>query len=311
MIKLLTDKENRNFLRLWLAQLISQFGDRINQLALVGLITERAAGSTMDLAKLMAFTILPVFIIQPFAGVFVDRWDQKTTLFVCDLLRGLLVLMIPLIFFFWQSMVPIYIIVFLAFCFSRFYFPAKMSILPEIVEKNSLTMANSLVSTTGMIAFVLGCAIGGFLIDSFGSRNGFIIDAATFFLSGFIIFSMDLSKRLKVSRKEFLKTSREIVGPLRKSVWMEIKEGFFYLVNHKEIRFVINILFMLLAAAGSVYVVLIVFIQQAFHSMTRDLGVLAVCLGCGLFTGAVAYGKWGKHFLWHKTIFFSLFSGIL
>jgi len=309
MIKLLTQKENRNFLRLWLAQLISQFGDRIHQLALVGLIAERASGSTMDLAKLMSFTILPVFIIQPFAGVFVDRWDQKTTLFVCDLIRGLLVLTIPLIFFFRQSMIPIYIIVFLAFCFSRFHFPAKMSILPELVEKNSLTMANSLVSTTGMIAFVLGCAVGGFLIDYFGSRNGFFIDAATFFLSGFITFSIDLSKRVKVSRAQFLKTSKEIVGPLRKSVWLEIKEGFFYLVNHKEIRFVINILFTIMAAAGSVYVVLIVFIQQSFHSITRDLGILAVCLGCGLFVGAVSYGKWGKQFLWHKTIFFSLFFG--
>ncbi len=102
MIKLLTQTKNRNFLRLWIAQLISQFGDRIHQLALVGLIAERASGSTMDLAKLMSFTILPVFIIQPFAGVFVDRWDQKTTLFVCDLMRGLLVLLIPLIFIFWQ-----------------------------------------------------------------------------------------------------------------------------------------------------------------------------------------------------------------
>jgi len=309
MIKLLTHSENRNFLRLWLAQLISQFGDRIHQLALVGLIAERAAGSTMDLAKLLSFTILPVFIIQPFAGVLVDRWDQKTTLFVCDLMRGALVLLIPFIFIFWESIIPIYIIVFLAFCFSRFYVPAKMSILPELVEKDSLRMANSLVSTTGMIALVFGCAIGGFIVDYFGSRNGFFIDAATFFLSGLIIFSIDLSKRLKVSRAELLKTSKEIVGPLRKSVWAELKEGFSYLADHKEIRFIINILFTLLAAAGSVYVVMIVFIQKSFNSVTKDLGILAVCLGAGLFVGAIVYGKWGKRVVWYKTIFFSLFFG--
>jgi len=309
MIKILTKAENRNFLRLWLAQLISQFGDRIHQLALVGLIAERAAGSTMDLAKLMSFTILPVFIIQPFAGVFVDRWDQKTTLFVCDVMRGILVLLIPLIFIFWESIIPIYIIVFLSFCFSRFYYPAKMSMLPKLIEKDSLMMANSLVSTTGMIAFVLGCALGGFLVDYFGARNGFLIDSATFFFSGLIIFSIDLSKRLKVDGSELLKTTKEIVGPLRKSVWAEFKEGFAYLMTHKEIRFIINIIFILLAAAGSVYVVLIVFIQNSFNSVTKDLGILAVALGCGLFTGAIAYGKWGKHVVWFKTIFFSLFFG--
>lgn len=120
MIKLFTHKKNRNFLRLWSAQIISQFGDRIHQLALVGLIAERAPGSAIGLAKLLAFTILPVFIVQPFAGVFVDRWDSRTILFVCDLLRGVLVLTIPFIFIFRESMIPIYIVVFFIFCFSRF-----------------------------------------------------------------------------------------------------------------------------------------------------------------------------------------------
>lgn len=309
MIKLLTDSQHRNFLRLWLAQLISQFGDRIHQLALVGLIAERTSGSAVDLAKIMAFTILPVFLIQPFAGVFVDRWDRRTTLFLCDLARGGLVILIPLVFFFWQSMIPIYIIVFLAFCFSRFYSPAKMSILPDLVGKDHLAMANSLVSTTGMIAFVLGCALGGFFIDYFGSRTGFMIDAATFFVSALFIFSIDVSKRLKVDKTKLLRTSREIVGPIRKSVSAELKEGLRYLIRNKEIRAIISVLFTLLAAAGSVYVVLIVFVQESFNSVTRDLGVLAVCLGCGLFTGAISYGKWGRTAAWDKTIFFCLLLG--
>src|SRR3990167_4660628 len=131
MIKLLFDPKSRNFQRLWLAQLVSQFGDRINQLALVGLMAERVPGSAMELAKLMAFTIVPVFLVQPFAGVFVDRWDRRTTLLICDVVRGLLVLSIPFAFFAGQSMIPIYVVVFLAFCFSRFYSPAKMSIIPR------------------------------------------------------------------------------------------------------------------------------------------------------------------------------------
>jgi len=309
MIRLLIKKEHLNFQRLWWAQLISQFGDRIHQLALVGLVAERAHGSAMDLAKLMAFTILPVFIIQPFAGVFVDRWDRRVTLFVCDLMRGLLVLLIPLIFIFRASMVPIYMIVFLAFCFSRFYLPAKMSILPDLVKKDHLIMANSLVSTTGMIAFVLGCAAGGFLVDYFGARNGFLIDAGTFFLSGLILFSIDLPKRMKVSPSQIIKAGREIVRPLRQSVWSEIKEGLLYITRTKDIRYIMAIIFIILAAAGAVYVVLIVFVQDSFQSVTKDLGILAVCLGVGLFAGAIIYGKWGKQVVWYKTIFGSLIAG--
>jgi MFS family permease len=68
-------------------------------------------------------------------------------------------------------------------------------------------------------------------------------------------------------------------------------------------------LFVLLSAAGAVYVVLIVFVQQAFHSITRHLGVLAVTLGAGLFLGAIGYGRFGKKIAWQKIIFSCLAAG--
>ncbi|MBF0522104.1 MAG: MFS transporter [Candidatus Omnitrophica bacterium] len=310
ILEFLTHSRNRNFQRLWFAQLISQFGDRIHQLALVGLVYEKASGSPVILAKLLTFTIIPVFIIQPFAGVFVDRWDRRLTLFICDIFRGLLVLLIPFIFFFWKSLIPIYIIVFFVFCFSRFYLPAKMSIIPDIVQEDELLIANSLVSTTGMIAFVMGCALGGFLIDWFGARNGFIIDSLTFFISGAIIFFIALPSQLKLQIKEFKEEKIwQQVKEKRKSVWVEIKEGLVYLRQQKDIRFVINMLFILLASAGAVYVTMIVFIQHEFKSITKHLGVMAVCLGVGLFLGAVLYGRYGKKFAWHKVIFFCLIVG--
>jgi MFS family permease len=300
--------KNKNFLRLWLAQIISQFGDRINQLALVGLVAERFPGSAVDLAKLMSFTILPVFVIQPFAGVLVDRWDRRTTLFVCDVLRGLLVFSIAWIFMDQHSMVPIYIAVFLAFCFSRFYVPAKMSIIPDLVEEKHLLMANSLMTTTGMIAFVLGAALGGFIVDQFGSRAGLMIDGTTFFVSAVFLFSIRMTKNLKIDKEKILR-AKDLIKTAEKSMWMEIKEGLHYLISHREIRFIMGMLFTLLSAAGSVYVVIIVFIQQSFHSVTKHLGVLAVCLGIGLFLGVLAYGRWGKKIAWYKTIFYCLMAG--
>lgn len=309
MKTLLFQRKHRNFLRLWIAQLISNFGDRIHQLALVGLIAEKNPGSVFDLAKLLACTILPVFLIQPFAGVFVDRWDRRTTLFICDILRGFLVLAIPFVFIHWDSMVPIYVIVFLVFCFSRFYVPAKLSIIPDIVSRTQLLLANSLMTVTGMIAFVVGCAIGGFLIDFYGARNGFIIDAWTYFISALFLLSMRLPKKLKEYRRHVLTTSKGLVGKIKQSVWQELREGFIYLKDHKELSFILNTLFVVFAAAGSVYVVIIVFIQKAFGSVTKDLGVMAVFLGLGLFSGALLYGNFGKKYVWYKTIFFCLIAG--
>jgi len=308
MLEFFFEPKNRQFMRLWWAQLISQFGDRINQMALVGLIAERTPGSAFNLAKLLSFTIFPVFIVGPIAGAFIDRWDRRRTLFVCDILRGLLVLTIPFVFIYRDSMVPIYIVVFLIFCCSRFYIPAKMSIIPDLVPQENLLMANSLITTTGMIAFVLGVALGGILVENLGARGGFIADAFTFFISGALIISIAKDFRFRIQGADFIERSKEILR-LEKSIMAEVKEGWQYLVRQRDIRFVTNMFFTLLAAAGAVYVVIIVFIQQRFDSITRDLSILAVCLGIGLFLGALAYGRWGRKFPWYKTIFTCLIGG--
>jgi len=310
MIQFISDSRNKNFLRLWWAQLISQFGDRITQMALIGLAYELGGQqpSATSLAKLLSFTIIPVFLVGPIAGVFVDRWDRQKTLLICDIARALLVLTIPLIFMFWKTMLPIYAVIFLMFCFSRFYVPAKMSIIPEIVRQEHLLTANSLMTTTGMIAFALGCALGGFLVEWFGARGGFLFDAATFFASGLLILSMTRHLFVKIDRHAILEQGKEILQ-LERSFWHEMKDGVAYLFHKKEIRFVIATLFILLAAAGAVYVVIIVFVQQIFHSVTRHLGVLAVTLGAGLFLGTVIYGKFGRRLSWYRTIFLCLILG--
>lgn len=308
MIKLINGKEGHNFMRLWWAQLISQFGDRIHQMALIGLIAQREPGSALGLAKLLSFTIIPVFIVGPIAGVFVDRWDRRRTLLFCDIIRACLVLTIPFIFIYSRSIVPIYCIVFLIFCCSRFYVPAKMSIIPDLVPKEKLLMANSLISTTGMIAFGLGCALGGFIVEWQGVRAGFLWDAATFFISGMLIMSIRKDFRLNLDRSKIVRKGKEFLK-IERSVLSEIKEGLQYLIRNREIRFVISMLSILLAAAGAIYVVIIIFIQQTFHSVTKDLSVLAVFLAVGLFLGVLAYGKWGKKFAWYKIVFFCLVFG--
>ncbi|MCR4336193.1 MAG: MFS transporter, partial [Candidatus Omnitrophica bacterium] len=222
--------------------------------------------------------------------------------------RGSLVLMIPMIFMAWKSMVPIYIIVFLVFCCSRFYVPAKMSIIPDLVTKENLLMANSLMTTTGMIAFVLGCALGGFWVDKWGAWGGFMGDAATFFISALLIVSIGRDFRMVLNHRRILAGGKEFLK-IETSLLKEIREGLRYLVDRREIRFVVAMLFILLSAAGAVYVVIIIFIQNAFQSVTRDLGILAVALGLGLFVGAIVYGKWGKKISCDKTIFICLIAG--
>ncbi|MCM8780772.1 MAG: MFS transporter [Candidatus Omnitrophica bacterium] len=295
--------KNRNFFFLWLGQLISQLGDRLDQMALIGFIYSRAPGSTLQIAKALSFTILPIFLIGPIAGVYVDRWDRRRTMYICDFLRAGLVVSIPLFLFYTKNLLPIYFIIFTVFCIGRFFVPAKLAIIPDLVDKEDLLIANSLVHTTGMIAAILGFGISGLVVEWVGPRSGFYLDALSFLISGILIF---LITKKSFSPKRLSQVSKEIVEVIRKSILQEVKEGIFYFVRKKDIRFTVWVIFILWSALGAVYVVFIAFVQKTLHSATKDLGFLITFLGLGLFLGSLTYGRFGQRFSHYKIIFLSL-----
>ncbi len=304
--------KNRNFFLLWSGQIISQVGDRLGQMALIGFVYLRAPGSTLQIAKILSFTIIPVFLIGPLAGAYVDRWDRRRTMYTCDFLRSLLVLAIPLFLFYTKSLASIYLIIFISFSIGRFFVPAKLSIIPDLVDKKDLLVANSLINTSGMIAAVLGFGISGILVEKLGAKSGFYLDSLSFLLSGTLIFLIAQRLNLSGKSKKVTPANTESIEQIGKSVWQEVKEGIFYFIREKDIRFTAGIIFALWSALGAVYVVAIVFVQETLHSATKDLGLLVMFLGMGLFLGSLVYGKFGQRLSHYKIIFVCLVaSGIM
>ncbi|HQO37265.1 MAG TPA: MFS transporter [Candidatus Omnitrophota bacterium] len=300
--------KNRNFFLLWLGQIISQLGDRLSQMALIGLVYARE-GTSIQFAKILSFTIIPVFLIGPLAGALVDKWDRRKTMYVCDFIRAGLVVLIPLFLFYKQTFIWIYLIIFAAFSIGRFFVPAKLAIIPEIVDAKDLLLANSLINTTGMIAAVLGFGISGLIVERWGARTGFYLDAASFLVSGACIFF--ISKKVK-ARLDLGAVSKEIVKVIKQSVFAEMKDGILYFVKTRAIRLTAGIIFLLWSALGAVYVVIIVFVQRTLHSATKDLGFLIMFLGIGLFLGSLVYGRFGEKISRYKIIFICLIaSGIM
>ncbi len=276
-------------------------------MALIAFVYLRAPGSAWEIAKILSFTIIPVFLIGPIAGVYVDRWDRRRTMYVCDFLRAALVFTIPFFLFYAKSLIPIYMIIFVTFSLGRFFIPAKLSIIPDLVKEKDLLMANSLVNTTGMIAAILGFGVSGVIVEWLGAKSGFYLDALSFLVSGTFIFLI-VKKGAALSSLNIKKVGREIVEVIRKSVLQEVKEGILYFITKKDIRFTAAIIFALWSALGAVYVVLIVFVQKTLHSATKDLGLLIMFLGIGLFLGSLIYGLLGQRLSRYKIIFASLVS---
>ncbi|MDD5073041.1 MAG: MFS transporter [Candidatus Omnitrophica bacterium] len=289
----------RNFFLLWVGQIISQFGDRLNQMALIAIVYSRAPGSPFELAKFFSFTIIPSFFVSPIAGAFIDRWDRKRTMIGCDILRGLIVLVIPVAFLGLTPTFPIYTAVFLIFAVSCFFLPARLAIIPDLVSKEKLLVANSLFTVTSMIGAIFWFVIGGLLVEFLKVKGGLYLNSFVYLMSAAAIVFITGHRR----QQKKAEGSVDIEKIIETSIVREIKDGAKYLAAHSEARFAFRMLFVLMAGAGAAYAVVIVFIQDAMGSMTRDLSLLGFFLGAGFFIGSVAYGKLGHRFSKAKSIF--------
>jgi MFS family permease len=176
----------RDFASLWWGQLISILGDRLNYLALGGLLlahTGRFADPTQSsilLGVLGNVMLAPVLLFAPFAGPWVDRWNHRRTMLWSDAIRGGLVLLIPLTYGATHHIGTTFAIVFLLFTCNVFFLPAKSAITPEIVPPEQLLAANALLAGAGIAATAAGALGGGWLIDHWGWATALYINGGTY-----------------------------------------------------------------------------------------------------------------------------------
>ena len=241
----------------------------------------RASGSTLNLAKVLVVTSLPALLLNPFAGVYVDRWDRKRTMITCDLIRAVVILSFP-----WlalaQSQVPLYIGVFILFAVAAFFVPARLAVIPDLVPADRLAEANALFTTSGMIGSTLTFLLGALLIEWIGATRSSWVNAAGYL--GSAIFIAPIVR----TRRERSSPSASFTLILR-----EVAEGIKELWRHQETRRVAGLLAILMGGSGATVVLGTVLVQQALRTVTKDLGFLSLWLGIGMLLGTIAYGRWG------------------
>src|SRR6185436_14826681 len=145
---------NRNYTALWIGQIVSIFGDRLHQIALLVLIGSLTANNLEQIGLVVATIGLPSLLFGPFAGAFVDRWNRQWVMIAADLIRVGLVLTIPTLGRI--DILYIYVITFLLTTVGLFFQPARDSVMPDIVPERSLLSANSFAQATGTTMDVLG-----------------------------------------------------------------------------------------------------------------------------------------------------------
>ena len=268
---------------MWFGHLISHAGDAVFMIALPWLMLDITGSKSLtSLVSMSAY--LPAVLFGLFAGVVVDRYNRKWIMIYSDILRALLVAVIPLsLIYGFISPLLIGAITFLLSTFSAFFYPARDSLIPHIVTAEELPAANSAISVSGQMSHLLGPLFAGIGISIFGLRHLFTADAISFLFS-ILLISL-------------------IVGPARKLTiekhppkWQGIVEGLTYVNSHKGLRilliltFVNNIFIM-----GPAIIGLPVFVREV---LTSDFGVLAkleVAMAAGMIVGSFVFWKAEKN----------------
>lgn len=289
--------KNGNFLALWIGQIISQFGDRLAQMALIGLYLKQTAGISLShsvpvMRNLFFFSTLPILLFSPLAGVYVDRWSRKKTLIATDLLRAGLILLIPLLAGYTDGMWSVYGVIFLIFTVTCFFSPAKSAIIPNLVKKRELLAANSLSNITRLIAMIGGVTAGGIIVAWTGTKVSFYVDSLSFLLSGLAILAIRIKEDPppEESKDGIRRVAKELVAGLN------------FIRKKKRVKFVATSLFILMGASGIGYLLVTVFVTKALNLGTIGLSVLATFLGIGMLAGSLIYGHFGEQIEREKVI---------
>jgi MFS family permease len=177
------------FVAFWLAQAISLFGDRLNQVALA-VMALALTNSPLATGLVFLSATLPNLLLGPIAGTFVDRLDHRRVMIASDVIRGLLVLALP--FAAEANFLTVYPLVFLVTTVSLFFRPAKVAVVPRMVAPSDVMAANSAIWTADTLADIAGYPLAGLFVYFLGQTIGlaFFVDAATYFVSGILLATL-------------------------------------------------------------------------------------------------------------------------
>jgi MFS family permease len=152
----LTLLKNRNFLLLWLAQLISMTIFNASNYALLVLIEDVTRSTTLIGVAIISFS-LPAVIFGAPCGVFVDRMNKRMVLWGSNCLRALATFgFVVSLLLNRHELIPIYLITFLISTIGQFFAPAEGSTIPMLVNEEELMPALSLFNITFMLSQALG-----------------------------------------------------------------------------------------------------------------------------------------------------------
>jgi MFS family permease len=267
-----------NFMKLWTAQTVTQFGDEITQIALPLTAILTLDASPFQIGLLGTFQFLPFILLTIPAGVWVDRMRRKPILIGADLGRAVALTSIPIAFVGgWLSMWQLYVVAFVVGCLEVFFDVAYQSYLPSVVERDQLVEGNAKLELSNSASTFGGPALAGVLVEIFRAPLAILFDAISYL--GSVLFLV-LIRRPETPPEPH-------AGAEAPSMVREAAAGLRYVLGNRYLRAIAPCtgLFNLFGNIG--FTVILLYLVEDLGLSPATIGLVFALGNLGVFAGAL------------------------
>ncbi|CAL9316248.1 MFS transporter [Streptomyces sp. SudanB25_2051] len=287
--RLWSPARQRSFRLLWMGQSLSLLGDGFSYIAF-SWITLSLTGSTLSLGYVLAFQAVPRAVLTLVGGSLSDTWSSRTLMAFSSWARAALMVTVGLLGL--AGSLTVWMLCAAAALFGAvdaFFQPARASILPTVVDKETLAPANALLGVGAKVSAVLGPAVGGLVVAVADAPVAFLVDGVCFALCGLCVASI----RTLPAKPQGDGDAGGADAPAA-SLGARIREGLRYAWDDPRIRTVLVVdMAVTFCHSGPFTVGFATLAKVDLEGGSTTLGLLNGALAGGAMLGALAGGMVG------------------
>ena len=294
--------KNRNFVLLWLAQLISLTIMNAANFGIIVLVNDTTHSVVMAGLAIIAFT-LPALPFSAIAGVAVDRLSKRQVLWVSNVLRAVTMSLIVVSLLSNRTTLwPLYVLTFMASLIGQFFTPAEGAAIPLLVGERELMPALSLFNITMTLSQAIGflvlgsivsrifppftLTLGSLVLNVHSIDMLFVLVAVLYLVCAALIFFIP-TRAFHEKHLKRVKNAGEEATKAVEAVWRDIVEGWRFVRSDRLLFFSViqlsvvgNIMLLIGELAGP-------FVQQVLHRPSADMALILAPAAIGLVGASI------------------------
>ncbi|MFZ0545650.1 MAG: MFS transporter [Candidatus Promineifilaceae bacterium] len=301
--------KNKNFALLWTGGLISMIGNWI-LIAAMPFHIYSLTGSALATSGFLIAYLVPGILFGSVAGVFVDRWDRKRTMFVTSLAQAAIVLLLVFV----QSAEWVWLVYLAGFIESslgQFFSPAENALLPRLVGEEHLVSANSLNAMNDNLGRVIGPAVGGALLGVVGFSSVIVADSVSYLIAA-VLISLVVSPTRKTADAEPTQTAESedtAPGGQLRQLWEEWLGGMKLVRHNRVLSAVFLVIGVGLFGDAIISALLVPFVQDVVGVGALEFGWMMTARGLGGIIGGLLLAQIGGRISPRKMLTIGMLSG--